>query len=92
MPDDPSQDFEEQDGRGRDHITFIDPNGIPLTVRAAVRAWRIHFEHGINADQLEDDIIRVLCDLLMINNSDQIWPTFAETLQRWEVIVATEGS
>lgn len=78
MPDDPSQNFGEQE-----LSTFVDPNGIPITIRATVRAWRIHFEQGINSDEVEGDIVRVLCNLLQTNNADTVWPTYEEVLDRW---------
>ena len=68
----------------------VETVSIMPSVRGMVRIWRIHFESGINSQAVEDDIVRILSQLLRSpdTSGDEVWPDTEVMLQRWHEQVA----
>lgn len=59
------------------------------TIRGMVRTWRIHFEEGINPQDVENDMFRILTQLLHSpNGEDEVWPEETIIFERWEKFLA----
>lgn len=67
--------------------TEKEPMSVSLmpTVRGMVRTWRIHFESGINSNAVEDDMVRIISQLLRSPDitGSEVWPESADIVYRW---------